>query len=66
MRQQDIVLMHLKDRKTITTWDAFRYYGITRLAEMIRRLKKDGHKIVTNMKIGNHTHYAEYKLERKK
>jgi hypothetical protein len=65
MRQQDIVLMHLKSQKTITSWDAIKYYGITRLAEMIRRLKKDGHKIVTITKTGNHTHYAEYKLEKK-
>ena len=40
--QREIVEQHLDDHGYITTWDAIRYYGITRLAEYIRQLRRAG------------------------
>lgn len=62
MRQQDIVLEHLKKHKSITSWEAITEYNITRLAEMIRRIKNDGHTIKTDLENGKKTHFARYTL----
>ena len=43
--QKELVLQHLKHRGAITSWDAITDYGITRLPEIIRRLKVDGYNI---------------------
>lgn len=43
--QTDRVLRHLKDKGKITSWEAIREYGITRLSAKIFSLKKEGHKI---------------------
>jgi hypothetical protein len=48
MIQNDIVLKHLK-RKPITSLEAFKLYGITRLASRIHDLKEAGNKIEGNM-----------------
>jgi hypothetical protein len=60
--QEKTVYEHLKKHKKITSWQAIIEYRITRLAEMIRRLKKDGHNIVSIMKQGDKSRYAEYRL----
>jgi GTP-binding protein EngB required for normal cell division len=60
--QEETVYEHLKKHKKITSWQAIIEYRITRLAEMIRRLKEDGHNIVTIMKKGDKCRYAEYRL----
>ena len=41
MTQKEIILKHLEDHKTITSWDARMEYGITRLATRIWELKND-------------------------
>lgn len=64
MRQQDIVLEHMRKYKSITSWEAITNYNITRLAEMIRRLKLDGYEITTQTEIGKKTHFAKYSLEK--
>lgn len=43
--QTDKILAHLKARKTITTMQAIKQYGCTRLASRICDLKAAGHKI---------------------
>ena len=43
--QTDKILAHLKSRKTITTLQAMRSYGICRLSERVRELKAAGHQI---------------------
>ncbi len=43
--QKNIVLDHLKDFGYITSWDAIKYYHITRLAEYIRQLRNEYHRI---------------------
>ena len=52
MTQVDRVLRHLKDHKGITTYEAFREYGITRLSDKIYRLRKKGFMVI------NETVYA--------
>lgn len=41
MTQYDIVLRHLQERETITTWEAIQEYGCTRLSEYIRQIRLD-------------------------
>ena len=48
MTHNDIVLKHMK-KKPITTLEAFKLYGITRLASRIHDLKEAGNKIEGNM-----------------
>ena len=63
--QKEIILKHLKDNKSITSWMAIQEYGITRLSDVILRLRRDGYNIVTKMVSGkdrrgvNNT-YAKY------
>lgn len=41
MTQYDIVLRHLQEHETITTWEAIQEYGCTRLSEYIRQIRLD-------------------------
>ena len=64
--QKDVVLDYLRKNKRITSWFAIQEFGITRLADIVHRLKKDGHNINTTMmgysnaKTGNSSSYAKY------
>jgi len=66
MTQDKLVLGHLIAKGHITSWDAITEYGITRLAAVICRLRKQGYQIETEMvvkKKGERTiQFAEYKL----
>ena len=66
MTQEQVILEHLREHKTITSWEAIELYHITRCAEIIRRLKKN-HKIrseqVYYKKDGEPKHHAVYTLE---
>jgi hypothetical protein len=42
MKQTDMVLRHLRDCGSISSLEAFREYGITRLAARIHDLRKQG------------------------
>jgi hypothetical protein len=64
--QKERVLNHLKEQKTITSWEAIKEYGCTRLADVIFRLKEE-YNIVKRMvssknRFGDSVSYAEYKL----
>ena len=62
MTQQEEVLRHLK-RKTITSFQAFDVYNITRLADVVFKLRNKGHKIITELlSAGNGAQYARYRL----
>lgn len=68
LTQYDRVLQHLKDYGTITSWESFAEYGITRLSAIIYLLKKDGYKISSTFqsvknRYGEPTSFAVYKLE---
>ena len=66
MSQKDRVLRHLKD-STITSYEAFLDYGITRLSAIIYSLRKEGYTIISMSKkhtnrYGEKVTFAEYKL----
>ncbi len=65
--QYHTVLKHLRYYKTISTWEAFQEYGITRLSAIIFNLRRDGYNIgsetkTTTTRLGNRTSYAVYTL----
>jgi hypothetical protein len=68
MTQVEMVLKHMQDTGSITTWQAIKEYGCTRLSGKIYLLKKKGYKIgketisFTN-RYGTKGTYAEYRLE---
>ena len=43
--QKDMVLWHLKSFKTLTSYQAFKEYGITRLSAIIFNIRKEGYYI---------------------
>lgn len=67
MTQTEAVLKHLENKKTITSIEAIRLYGATRLSGIIFNLKKKGYDIVSktiyvNTRYGRKVHCAEYQL----
>lgn len=67
LTQDDMVLQHLQDFGTITTWEAIKEYGITRLSAKIYNLKKKGYSITATVKTAKNrygipTHFNEYML----
>lgn len=67
MTQNEIVRAHLELNGTISTWDAFELYGITRLSARIADLKEQGveftRKWVTKRnRYGDLVSYLEYGL----
>ena len=63
MKQKDLVLSHLM-KGTITSMEAFQLYNITRLADRIFVLRKDGWKISTKTIKKKGKSFAEYRLEK--
>ena len=68
MSHADMIYRHLKENKTITSWEAIKEYGNTRLAATICILRQKGIAISTTMKesknrYGKTVRYAEYRLE---
>lgn len=58
--QKTRVLNHLKDFGSITSWEAFQDYGITRLSAVIFDLKhKDGIPVDCSEKITRRNRYDE-------
>ena len=68
MTQVEMVLKHMQDTGSITTWQAIKEYGCTRLSGKIYLLKKKGYKIgketvsFTN-RYGSKGTYAKYRLD---
>ncbi len=67
MTQKDRILRHLKDFGSITSWDSFKEYGITRLSAIIFNLKKQGFNfkdewIHTENRYGEKTQFKKYIL----
>lgn len=65
MSKTDQVLMHLQ-KKPITSWEAIMKYRATRLADIVFKLKKRGHKIITYMVDDGEVHFARYYLIKEK
>lgn len=64
--QYEVILAHLKDHKTITSMEAIQRYGITRLSDIIYKLRRNGYNVVSKTKVVrtryNHTNVSEYSL----
>lgn len=65
--QVDMVYEHLKAYGSITTWEAIKEYGVTRLSAVIYILRKEGYKIIsetetTTNRFGKKVNYAKYIL----
>ena len=68
MTQANRVLEYLKSGKTITTLNAFKELGITRLAARVYELKTDGHEVKKNTitvvnRFNENCAIAEYYME---
>lgn len=68
MTQMQAIKDHLKTKRKITSMEAIKFYGCTRLSDKIFRLRKAGWKIETQNTIGRtrygtFTVYATYILE---
>lgn len=68
LTQVDMVAKHLKDNKQgLTSWEAIKEYGCTRLSAVIYILKKKGYNIAketvySRNRYGNPVHFARYYL----
>lgn len=65
MSKTNQVLMHLQ-KKPITSWEAIMQYRVTRLADVVFRLKEKGHNIVTRMIDDGEVRFARYYLIKEK
>lgn len=70
MTQEERVKEHLEKYNTITTFEAFRQYGITRLNNVIFLLRGKGMDIesvfkTTKNRYGDKVSYAEYTLHQR-
>lgn len=69
MTQKEVILNHLKT-SSITSMQAIKHYGITRLSSVICQLRKDGYKIDGKLipvknRYGGIAYVSRYKLEGK-
>ena len=62
MSQKDTVLNHLKQHGHIDTWTAIQEYRVTRLSEMIRLLREDGHEIFSEWVSKGDKRWVQYRL----
>ena len=65
--QKSEVLKYMKTHKGITSIQAFNNFGVTRLADIIYRLRQDGFEIETEQlttknRYGHVVNYARYSL----
>ena len=67
MTQYSIILKHLLENGSITSFEAFSLYGVTRLSAIIFNLRNDGFDIESEPlkrknRYGNTTIFARYNL----
>lgn len=65
MTQKEMVIDFIMENGSITTWQAFEEFGITRLAARIADIRKDGHEVhsetvQTKNRYGKPSHYTRY------
>ena len=68
--QKEAVLYHLQQFQTITSLEAIKEYGATRLSDIIFRLRKEGYNILSlpfikRNRFGNTVTLAKYYLDEK-
>ena len=69
MTQNERILRHLKDYGSITTWDAYAEYGVTRLSARIKDLRDAGFDIKSTWesrvnRYGEKVSFSRYTLGR--
>lgn len=62
--QNKMVLDHLQSGRSLSPLEALERYGIFRLGARCYDLKKQGHRIVTEMVTKNQKRFASYRLEK--
>ena len=62
MSQENLILNHLQQGKTITPLESLQLYGCFRLGARIMELKQQGHNIVNEWETNGKKRYAKYKL----
>jgi len=66
MKQYDLILNHLKEHGTITTWEAIQEYGVTRLSEFIRQIRQNynitDEWVGTTNRYGRKVKYKKYRM----
>lgn len=50
--QKALILKHLQQFKSITSWEAIEFYGATRLSAIIHLLRQEGHLITSQNERG--------------
>jgi hypothetical protein len=66
MTQHQLILAHIDTYGSITPFEAFAEYGITKLATRISELRRQGHQIVKvfeegRNRFGQKVHYVRYR-----
>lgn len=69
MNKTQKVLQHLEEKGSITSWEAIKEYGATRLSGIIYNLKDKGYDIITEMeeftdRYGDKSRFARYYLKK--
>lgn len=67
IKQQDMVLDYIKKTGSISSMEAFKYLGVTRLSAIIFNLRKEGHKVksvteCSKNRYGSYVRYCRYFL----
>ena len=63
MNKTESVLMHLRKKRTITSWQAIQLFKATRLADIIYRLRNRGEFIVSETVENENAKFARYRLK---
>lgn len=66
--QRDKILAYIQQFGSITSWQAYSDLGVTQLGARIYELKEQGYifsktRVNTTNRLGEKTHYDEYRLE---
>lgn len=64
MTQKEMVLRHMKEMGSISSFEAFAEYGITRLAARIHDLREDGYNIKSSVHDARNRYGKKVRFER--
>lgn len=68
MTKTEKVRLHLIEKGSITSWEAIKLYSVTRLSDIIYRLRNKGMNIISEKinftdRFGDKSYYANYVLK---
>jgi hypothetical protein len=61
-KQIELIMKHLQENGSITSWNAISHYHITRLAAYIHVLRRRGFDIASIVQKNRHSWWVEYRL----